>query len=153
VKRAGTNNQPAVFGFGVRADSSATSLAERLGVTIETFDIIYKLAERVTELALARTPKIATEEITGKAKVLKVFSAMKDKQVAGGRVEEGTLAPGNQCHIVRRGERIGKGKILGLQQQKSAAARVASGEFGMEIQSKFDVAAGDSIECFIVVEK
>ncbi len=153
VKRAGTNNQPMVFGFGVRADNAATDCAERLGVSIETFDIIYKLAERVTELALARTPKVATEEVTGRAKVLKVFSATKDKQVAGGRVEEGALAPGNQCHIVRRGERIGRAKILGLQQQKIASSRVESGEFGMEVQSKFEVAPGDFLECFVIVEK
>ncbi len=153
VKRAGTNNQPAVFGFSVRADGPATDLAERLGVGIETFDIIYKLAERVAELTLARTPKVATEEVTGKAKVLKVFGAMRDKQVAGGRIEEGALAPGNLCHIVRRGERIGRAKILGLQQQKVAVARVESGEFGMEAQSKLEIAPGDSIECFVVVEK
>lgn len=153
VKRAGTNNQPVVFGFGVRADGAAIDCAERFGISIETFDIIYKLAERAAELALTRTPKVATEEITGRAKVLKVFSSTKDKYVAGGRVEDGALAPGNQCYIVRRGERIGRAKILGLQQQKVASSRVESGEFGMEIQSKFEVAPGDSIECFIVVEK
>ncbi len=153
VKRAGTNNQPMIFGFGVRADNAATDCAERLGISIETFDIIYKLAERITELSLARTPKVATEEVTGKAKVLKVFSFVKDKQVAGGRVEEGLLKPGDQCYIVRRGERIGKARILGLQQQKVASPRVESGEFGMEVQSKFEVAPGDFLECFTIVEK
>ena len=94
------------------------------------------------------------EEATGTAKVLKVFSKLKDKHIIGGRVEEGSLRLGAQVKILRREAEIGQGKIRELQQQKKQTDSVAEGvEFGALVESKMDIAPGDKIQSFVVIEK
>ena len=96
----------------------------------------------------------ARVELSGQAKILKIFSKTKDKQVVGGRVEQGEITSGSQIRIIRHDSEIGRGKIIGLQQQKAAVERVTEGgEFGAQIQSKIDIAAADSIECLVMVKK
>jgi len=147
----GTN--AAVVGFHTSIDNIAKDLALRTDIPVETFDVIYELTEWVEKIMLERKPKKETKEKHGEAKILKVFNATKDKQVVGGRIEEGVLSVGDTAAIVRRGEVIGEGTILALQQQKVATKSIDSGEFGMQFQSKMDVASGDSIESFTVVIK
>ena len=101
-----------------------------------------------------RKPKIEVEETVGRAKLIRVFSREKERQVVGGRVLEGKLTALGRVKIVRRDFEIGRGKIVELQQQKLKAREVAEGnEFGMMIESEYDVAEGDSIEEFTVVKK
>ena len=67
-------------------------LAERLGVEVEIFDIIYKLGEWLETALIARTPQKEEERVTGKVKVLKHFSTQKNLHVLGGRLEEGDIS-------------------------------------------------------------
>jgi translation initiation factor IF-2 len=143
-----------VLGFNVKTDSKARAAAERTGITIQTFDIIYKLAEWLTEFALARTPKIQVEEMSAKIKVLKLFSQTKDKYVLGGRVEEGELKIGDDIKIMRRDLEVGRGKIRELQQAKEKTSEVRSGvEFGCMLQSSIAPAPGDKLEAYQIVTK
>lgn len=154
VKLASGDDTTLIVGFNVKTDQAAIEEAERLGITIEVFSIIYKLSEWLEDALKKRTPKIQVEEVLGRAKLLKTFSKVKDKQVIGGRVETGVLSVGAQVKVLRKGEEIGRGKILGLQAQKVIARQVEEGnEFGSELQSKVDIAAGDVLESFIIVEK
>lgn len=143
-----------IIGFSVKVDSPAKNLAERSEIEIKTFDIIYKMTEWLEEVIKSRTPKVKTEEVTGRAKVLKVFSKLKDKQILGGRVETGKIALGSLVKIKRRDADIGEGKVRELQQQKNATEEVREGtEFGAMIVSNIEIAPGDHIECIIVTEK
>ncbi len=143
-----------VFGFNVKMDNQADNLRERLGVKVEIFDIIYKLTERLQALLIERTPKMLVEEMTGHAKILKIFSRTKDKQIIGGKVETGEIKNGAEVKILRRDTEIGRGRIRELQQQKEKAREVKEGnEFGMQVESKVEIATGDKIECFAVIEK
>lgn len=143
-----------IIGFNVNIDASAKAAAERLGVQVEFFDIIYKLSEWLETFIAARRPKVTTEEMTGRAKILKIFSKNKDKQIIGGRVEEGILAPGAIVKILRREAEIGRGKIRGLQQQKNAIQEAKKDtEFGALVEAKIEIATGDRLEAFSLVTK
>ncbi|MEK7176518.1 MAG: translation initiation factor IF-2, partial [Patescibacteria group bacterium] len=138
-----------IIGFNVKIDTNAKAAAERLGVQVEFFDIIYKLSEWLEIFIATRRPKVTTEEMTGRAKILKIFSQNKDKQIIGGRVEEGALSPGAIVKILRREAEIGRGKIRGLQQQKNAIQEAKKDtEFGALVEAKIEIATGDRLEAF-----
>jgi translation initiation factor IF-2 len=150
---AGSTN-PLVVGFQVKVDKSARDIAERFEVAIHTFDIIYKLTEWLAEEVVARRPKVLAEEILGKAKVLKVFSQTKDKQVIGGQVTEGVFSKNKEVKIIRREVEIGRGKVVQLEQNKTKADKVESGsQFGTLIESKISIAQGDILEVFQMTAK
>jgi len=154
IKLASGAKNPVIVGFNIKADTKAHELAERMGVSIELFDIIYKLTEWLEEEIKKRAPKILTKEIVGKAKIMKVFSRTKNKQVVGGKVLEGELKTKARVKITRRENEIGQGGILGIQQQKVAAESVAEGnEFGSMIESSIEIAPGDIVEAFVAIEK
>jgi len=154
IKLASGALNPIIVGFGIKADTKALDLAGRMGVSIELFDIIYKLTEWLEEEIKKRAPKVLVEEISGRAKIMKVFSKTKNKQVVGGKVLEGEIKTKTTVKITRRENEIGKGEILGLQQAKTKTESVAEGnEFGSMIESAIEIAPGDIVEAFISVEK
>lgn len=151
VQAVSATENAIVVGFNVKPDRAATDLAERLGVEIETFDIIYKLSEWLESALKERTPKMETESVTGSAKILKHFSTQKGVQVLGARHKDGTLSLGQKVNITRRDVVVGQGKIKNLQQEKSDVKSITDGEFGMQLETKAEVAPGDQIEAFDVV--
>ena len=154
VKLAGSGTPGIVVGFNVKAEGVARDLAERLGVSIGLFDIIYKLSEWLAEELLKRQPREHMEEATGTAKVLKIFSTAKGKVILGGRVESGSLLQNAEVKIMRRDLELGRGMIVSLQTQKSPVKELESGkEFGAQIKTSAEPAAGDTIEAFTIVLK
>ena len=154
AKLASGSDSAIIPGFHTKVERGAQDIAERFGVTIKTFDIIYKLSEWLNEELDRRTPKIMGEEVVGTAKVLKTFSIAKHKQVIGGKVTTGILEVGVQVKIMRRDVEIGRGKIEGLQQQKLASKKVEEGnECGMMIEAKMEIAGGDVLEAFVMNAK
>ncbi len=143
-----------ILGFNVKVDPKAQSAIERMEIKVELYNIIYKLIEYLEEVISLRTPKIQVEESTGKAKILRVFSKNKDRQILGGKVQEGSVTLGGDVRILRRDVEIGRGKIKELQQQKVRAEEVNMGyEFGTMIESKTEIAIGDKIESYRTVTK
>jgi translation initiation factor IF-2 len=143
-----------ILTFGVKITPAAKSLAERSLIPIQSFSIIYKLIEWIEEFMKSMKPKVMIEKVTGSAKILKIFSINKDKQVVGGRVLEGEIIVGANIRIVRREAKIGDGKIRELQQQKMKASEAKKGtEFGTLIEAKFEMAPGDVIESITMVEE
>ena len=137
-----------IVGFNVKVERAATDLAERLGVEIDTFDIIYELSDWLNTALKNRTPKREEKVMTGRAKILKHFSTQKHTHVLGGRVEEGELKANQVVRILRRDIEIGTGNLKNVQQQKSDTQKVSDGEFGMQMDSKVELAPGDYIEAF-----
>jgi translation initiation factor IF-2 len=155
VRLVGGGQTPGIIaGFNVKVEREARELAERQSVTIGTFDIIYKLAEWLGEELETRRPRQRSEEKTGLAKILKIFSTEKGRVVLGGKVEEGELREGAEVRVMRRDLELGRGEILSLQSQKKATKKVEAGsEFGMMLKAPLEPAAGDHIEAFEVVLK
>lgn len=154
IKIAGSGNKTLVVGFNVKADSQAKALIERLGLSYATFDIIYKLVEWVTEKVAENRPKVEEMDVLGKAKILKCFSAIRDKQIIGGKVTDRELQLGHKVKISRRETVIGEGVVRELQQAKIKTSSVPEGfEFGAMIESKIELAPGDVLEDYIMVER
>jgi translation initiation factor IF-2 len=143
-----------VLAFNVSTDRSAAALALREGVEIKTYNIIYELVDYVAEKIKQNTPVETKEIMTGSAKILKIFSKNKDKQVLGARVEEGEMKSGSVVKILRRDAEIGSGKIRELQAQKIKTNLVKEGqEFGMMIESKTEIAPGDVLKATQMVKQ
>jgi len=137
-----------IVGFNVKVERAAKDLSERLGVEIETFEIIYELSEWLNTALKNRTPKKEEEVVTGLVKILKHFSMQKNIHVMGGRVDEGVMKLNQRVQILRRDIEIGKGTIKNLQQAKSDVKQVEEGDFGMQIETKAELAAGDYLKPF-----
>jgi len=154
AKLASGSENGIILGFHTKVDRNAADHAERFGVTIKTFDVIYELVEWMEKELDRRTPKVMGEEIIGTLKVLKTFSATKHKQVIGGKVTTGTLELGAQVKIMRREAEIGRGKVVELQAQKLATKKVEEGnECGLMVEAKIEIVSGDILEAFVMNEK
>lgn len=142
-----------VIAFNTATDPTARDLAERSAITIDTFSIIYDLKERIEELVKERAPRVSVEEIVGEAKVLKAFNTAGHKQVLGARWVSGTLNLNAQVKIDRRGVLVGTAKILNLQVARADVKDIhVEGEFGLQIEGKYEAAPGDMLQAFRVVE-
>ena len=154
IKSVATCDDALVIGFNVKADRSAVDLAEKRGITIAHFDIIYKMTEWLEDEMSKRRLKIETAETTGKAKIIKAFSRTKERQILGGKVTEGQITLNSIVKILRRDFEIGTGKIVNLEKNKVKTSTVEEGsEFGMMIESKIEVVGGDVVESFTMTKK
>lgn len=142
-----------IIAFHSSVESSARELAERTNVPIESFTIIYELEKRVSELLAERSPKMRVEEVVGEAKILKVFSMSGNKQVLGAKFVSGSLSVGSLVKISRRTIDLDKGKILNLQQARADLQEIhTEGEFGLQVESKTEIAGGDTLTAYRIVE-
>jgi translation initiation factor IF-2 len=154
VRMAKGTELAGIIGFSVKVDSQAKILAERDGIHIHNFDIIYKMSEWLEKELIENTPSIEVEEKTGESKVLKVFSKVKDKQIIGCRMETGKILQNEQVKIFRRDAEIGVGRVRELQSQKSKVSEVEEGkDFGTMIEAKIEIAPGDKLQAFTMVKK
>ncbi len=154
VKQAQSAESAVLLGFNVGVDAAAQEYAERTGIKIQCFDIIYRLAEWIDDIVESRRPKHMEEEVTGSAKVLKVFSKTRHVQLTGARVQSGVLKSGANVSILRNVERVGTGKIISLHLHKDTVREVEQGsEFGAQVDSVTDIAPGDIIESFVMSEQ
>lgn len=143
-----------VIGFHTKLEPKARDQIERLKVKVEQFDIIYKLTEWLAEYAEIARPREETDEVIGTLKVLRIFSQNKEKQVVGGKVLTGAIRMSHMVKIIRREHDLGRGKITELQSAKVKTNEVlAETECGLLVESKTEIAIGDTLECFIKVTK
>ena len=143
-----------VIGFNVKTDKSALEVAEKRGITVSFFEIIYKMTEWLETQMEEKRPKIETVEVTGQAKIIRTFSRTKERQIVGGKVTEGQINLNSTIRIMRREFEIGRGKIINLEKNKTKVSVVDEGsEFGMMIESKIEVVAGDILESFSMIQK
>lgn len=138
-----------IIAFTVGTESSARDLAERTNVPIESFSIIYDLGDRITTLLAERAPTITIEEPTGEAKIIKIFSVAGQKHVLGANLLTGSIELGTQVKLSRRGIELGYGKVTNLQQARADVKEIRTeGEFGAMIETREDIAQGDTITPF-----
>lgn len=138
-----------VIGFNVKADKNAEALAMRNDITIKNYEIIYELVDYIKDKVAEITPNEVEKKIIGAAKILKIFSKNKDKQVVGARLETGEMKSGSVVEILRREAAIGSGKIKELQIQKIKTDVAKEGqEFGVLIESKIELVPGDILNMY-----
>jgi translation initiation factor IF-2 len=143
-----------ILGFNVRASRQARDLAEREGVEIRYYAIIYDLLDDIKGVLSGMLAPLQRETFLGNAEVLQVFDITKVGKVAGCRVTEGTVRKGSRVRIVREGVVVLElGVLQTLKRFKDEVNEVTAGqECGMAFQGFQDIKPGDLIECFNLEE-
>ena len=140
-----------VLGFNVRANAQARDAAERDGVEIRYYAVIYDLVDEVKQAMSGLLAPTRQETFLGNAEVLEVFAISKVGKVAGCRVTEGKVERGAQVRLIRDNVVIHEGKLSTLKRFKDEVREVTAGqECGMAFEGYQDMRPGDVIECFEV---
>ena len=141
----------AIIGFNVRANTQARTTAERNGIDIRYYNIIYDLVDDVKAAMSGLLSPERRETFLGNAEILEVFNITKVGKVAGCRVVEGKVERGAGVRLIRDNVVIHEGKLKTLKRFKDEVAEVPMGqECGMAFENYEDIRAGDTIECFRV---
>ncbi|BBF94277.1 translation initiation factor IF-2 [Blastochloris tepida] len=141
----------AIIGFNVRAHKEAREAAERAGIEIRYYNIIYDLVDDVKQAMSGLLPPTVREIMLGNALVLEVFNITKVGKIAGCRVTDGTVERGAHVRLIRDNVVIHEGKLSQLKRFKDDAKEVLAGqECGMAFENYQDMRAGDVIECYRV---
>ena len=141
----------AIIGFNVRANAQARAFAERSGIEIRYYNIIYDLVDDVKAAMSGLLSPERRETFLGNAEILEVFNITKVGKVAGCRVTEGKVERGAGVRLVRDNVVIHEGKLKTLKRFKDEVSEVPVGqECGMAFENYEDIRAGDVIECFRV---
>ncbi len=136
-----------ILGFTVKEDSNALASAEREGVTIKKYDIIYQLLEDIEKTLLSLLEPEIKEVELGKAEVRQVFTIGKTNKIAGCYVLEGKIVRSKDAVLIRNGEEIFRGAIDQLKRFKDDVKEVAQGfECGISFSKFNDIQEGDIIE-------
>jgi translation initiation factor IF-2 len=142
-----------VLGFNVRAHKEAREAAERAGVEIRYYNIIYDLVDDVKAAMSGLLAPTLREERLGEAQILEVFNVSKVGKIAGCRVLDGVVQRGAHVRLIRDNVVIHEGRLSQLKRFKDDAREVTSGqECGMSFENYQDMRAGDLIECYRVEE-
>ena len=142
-----------IIGFNVRPDSNAKQIAERSGVDIKLYRVIYEAIEDVERALKGMLAPKFTEIYNGKAEVREVFKISGVGQVAGCYVTEGKIIRNGKLRIYRDDVMICEGNVLQLKRFKDDVKEVAQGfECGISIERFNDIKVGDFIESYQVEE-
>lgn len=140
-----------VVGFNVQADAAARRLAESEGVSIRTYDIIYRLTEDIEKALKGMLEPEHREVVIGRAQVLAVFPVSKLGKVAGCRVSEGEIRRNANIRVYRNGNVIFEGEIASLRHQKEDVREIRQGyECGIGVRNFNDFQPGDVLECYVI---
>ncbi|MBR5083639.1 MAG: translation initiation factor IF-2 [Prevotella sp.] len=146
-------SQAIIVGFQVRPSSEARKLAEREGVEINTYSIIYDAIDEVRSTMEGMLDKVKKEVVTGEIEVKQVFKISKVGTVAGGLVIDGKVHNKDKARVVRDGIVIHTANIDALKRYKDDAKEVATGlECGISLVNFNDIQTGDIIETFMEIE-
>lgn len=142
-----------IIGFNVRPDSNAKQIAEKSGVDIKLYRIIYEAIEDVQKALKGMLKPKISEVYLGKAEVREVFKISGVGQVAGCYVTEGKIVRNGKLRIYRDDIMITEGNVLQLKRFKDDVKEVSQGfECGMSIEKFNDIKIGDFIECYVIEE-
>ncbi|WP_425457912.1 translation initiation factor IF-2 [Aureimonas fodinaquatilis] len=141
----------AIIGFNVRANTQARQAADREGIELRYYNIIYDLVDDVKQAMSGLLSPERRETFLGNAEILEVFHITKVGKVAGCRVTEGKVERGAGVRLIRDGVVIHEGKLSTLKRFKDEVSEVPGGqECGMAFERYDDLRQGDVIECFRV---
>jgi len=142
-----------IVGFRVRPDTNARLLAEKNGVEMHLYDVIYKAVDDVTKAMEGMLPPERREKIMGVAEVREIFRVSKVGAISGCAVVNGTVDRKGKARLVRNGTTVYNGEISSLRRFKDDVREVRDGfECGIGIANFHDVKVGDTIECYQVEE-
>lgn len=152
IMLAGTSDS-IIIGFNVRPSSAVSTIAEREGVQIRTYRVIYDIIDDVENAMKGMLDPEFKEVILGTVEIRDTFKVPGVGIVGGGYVTDGKIVRNEQIRLVRDGIVIHEGKISSLKRFKDDVREVAQGyECGIGIENYNDIKEGDVIECFTMEE-
>jgi translation initiation factor IF-2 len=138
-----------IIGFNVRPLADARRAAEREGVEIRTYSVIYKITEELRAAMEGMLEPEEVEETLGQAEVKELFKASRVGTIAGCLVTDGRVARGAQVRLVRDGTVVWTGRVGSLRRFKDDVSEVEEGlECGIVLEGFQDVKVGDVIEAY-----
>ena len=139
-----------VVGFNVRPNGEAKNLAEREGVDIRTYKIIYKLTEDIEAALVGMLTPDIIEEITGGAEVRQLFKASKIGTIAGCMVTSGLITRGSNVRVIRDGIIVADTQIDTIRHLKDEVKEIKEGfECGIVLKGYSELVEGDQIEAYL----
>jgi len=140
-----------IIGFNVQADVDGRRLAEKEGVDIRLYEIIYRMTEDIEKALNGMLKPKLVEKVLGRAQVLDVFTASKFGKVAGCKVTDGELRRGARVRLFRGTDMIYEGDLSSLRHEKEDVKEIRQGfECGVGFKSFNDIQPGDQLVCYIV---
>lgn len=142
-----------VIAFGVNPPGSVKKSAERQGIPLKSYKIIYQLIEDVQRLIRGQIEPEYEEKVIGHAEVRAIIQVPRSGTIAGSYVTQGQLRRNAKARITRDGKEVYKGSIAGLKRFKDDVREVGQGfECGVNLQNYDNVQEGDVIEAYEMVE-
>lgn len=146
-------SQAIIIGFNVRGSSKVMDLAKEYGVSIKTYDIIYKVVEEMEAAMKGMLEPEFEEQVTGNLEIRQIFKFSKVGLIAGCHVTNGTIKMGENARLIRDGIVVYQGKIKSLQRGKDNAREVSKGmDCGLTLENCQDYRENDQIEVYDLVE-
>ena len=146
-------SQAIIIGFNVRGSSKVMDIAKEYGVSIKTYDIIYKVVEEMEAAMKGMLEPEFEEQVTGNLEIRQIFKFSKVGLIAGCHVTNGTIKMGENARIIRDGIVVYQGKIKSLQRGKDNAKEVSKGmDCGLTLENCQDYRENDQIEVYDLVE-
>jgi translation initiation factor IF-2 len=140
-----------IIAFNVRANKEAREAAERAGIEIRYYNIIYDLVDDVKKAMSGLLPPTLRETMLGNAQILEIFKVSKVGNIAGCKVTDGIVERGANVRLIRDNVVIHEGKLSQLKRFKDDVREVGAGmECGMAFENYQDMRQGDVIECYRV---
>lgn len=140
-----------IIGFNVQADMDARRMAEKEGVDIRLYEIIYRMTEDIEKALTGMLEPKLVERTLGRAQVLQVFSASKFGRVAGCKVTDGELKRGAKVRLYRGSDIVYEGDLSSLRHEKDDVKEIRQGyECGVGFRNFSDIQPGDTLVCYIV---
>ncbi len=138
-----------IIGFHVKADGAAQREAQREGVDIRYYDVIYKLTDDIEAALAGMLEPTYREVIDGHAEIVQTFKAGKNLVIAGCRVTDGKMVRSSQIRIMRKNVKVFEGKIGSLRRGKDDVREVQSGyECGIVVEEFNEFEVGDIFEAY-----
>ena len=138
-----------VVAFNVRATGQAREMANRDGVEIRYYSIIYEVSDDIEAMVRGKLAPIQREKFLGYAQILEVFEVKRLGNIAGCRITEGVVKRGCGVRLLRDGVVIHQGELATLRRFKDDVKEVANGyECGMSFANYDAIKVGDQIECY-----
>jgi translation initiation factor IF-2 len=140
-----------IVGFNVQAEVDGRRLAEKEGVDIRLYEIIYRMTEDIEKALKGMLKPKLEEKVIGRAQVLDVFTASKFGRVAGCKVTDGELRRGARVRLFRGADMVYEGDLSSLRHEKEDVKEIRQGyECGVGFKSFNDIQIGDQLVCYVV---
>ncbi len=143
-----------IVGFRVKADNVAKNLISRSHVSVMNFDVIYELIQAVRDFSKKMEEPKETRIDLGEIEILEVFLQDKKRQIIGGKIKKGLIERGGKVEVLRKKEKTGEGKIVGLKRNEKDITSAKEGtECGILFEGDVEIERGDYLKVYKIEKR